>query len=266
MRLIRMAGKTDRARRATTSLYRSYFRTLYLSRLAWVAFWGCFVYFLLWSIPLFGIGLSADDYTPQFAITVIFATICVLLGTLSGMLRKTARRKREALVAWSSLYDETTGAHTRSHFYDRLSLECERSERHGGAFALLLLKLSAIRGDHPPVRGNSEFLRTAAQRVQSLIRASDLVALISNDEFGVLLCGVSASTAAVLAGRLRDSLEWNAFERTGNGDSAGDIVVDVGMAIYGDDGHTPEALVEAARASIGAIDESPRVARKNEAA
>jgi len=265
VRLIRRAG-TERARRATSSLYRSYFRTLYLSRLAWVAFWACFVYFVLWSIPLFGIGLSVEDYTPQFAITVVFASCCMLLGTLSGMLRKTVRRKRETLVAWSSLYDETTGAHTRSHFYDRLSLECERSERHGGSFALLLLKLSALRDGHRLVRGNSDFLRTAAQRVQSLIRSSDLVALISNDEFGVLLCGVSASTAAVLAGRLRDSLEWNVLEATGNGDSRVDVVVDVGMAMYGEDGQTPEALVEAARESTAEVDDSPHVAPKSEAA
>jgi diguanylate cyclase (GGDEF)-like protein len=221
---------------------------------------------MLWSIPLFGIGLSVEDYTPQFAVTVVFATSCMLLGTLSGMLRKTAGRKRETLVAWSSLYDETTGTHTRSHFYDRLSLECERSERHGGSFALLLLKLRAMRGGHQLNRGNGDFLRAAAGRVQSLIRSSDLVALISNDEFGVLLCGLSASAAAVLAGRLRDSLEWNALEGTGNGESAVEIVVDVGMAAYGDDGRTPEALVEAARASIAGVDDSPRVARTSEAA
>ena len=266
MKFIRRAGKTERAGRATGSLYRSYFRTLYLSRLAWVAFWGCFVYFMLWSIPLFGIGLSVEDYTPQFAVTVVFAASCMLLGTLSGMLRTTAHRKRETLVAWSSLYDETTGTHTRSHLYDRLSLECERAERHGGSFALLLLKLRTMRGGYQLDRGNGDFLRSAAQRVQSLIRGSDLVALISNDEFGVLLCGLSASAASVLAGRLRDSLEWNALDSMGDGESAVDIIVDVGMAAYGYDGRTPEALVEAARASMTRVDDSPRVASKTEAA
>ncbi len=246
MRFIRRARKTERARRVTSSLYRSYFRTLYLSRLAWVAFWACFVYFLLWSIPVFGIGLSAKDYTPQFTITMVFAVTCILLGTLSGMLRKVARRKRETLVAWSSLYDETTGTHTRSHLYDRLSLECERSERHGGSFALLLLKLRAMREDRPLRRGNNELLRIIAERVQDLIRTSDLVALISNDEFGVLLCGVSAGTASILAERLRDSLKWDSQKDK----PPIDFAVDVGMATYGGDVRTPEALVEAARASI----------------
>jgi len=206
MRFVRRKENTGHAKRATNSLYKSYFRTLYLSRLAWVAFWGCFVYFLLWSIPLFGIGLSTDDYTPQFAVTMVFAASCLVLGSLSGALRTVTRRKRQALVAWSSLHDETVGTHTRSHLYDRLSLECERAEQHGGSFALLMLKLRSSH-DEQRARVDSDFLRTAAKRVQKLIRDSDLVALVSNDEFGVLLCGVSASAAAVLAGRMRDTLE-----------------------------------------------------------
>ena len=218
MRFARRPTKTERARRATNSLYRSYFRTLYLSRLAWVAFWACFVYFLIWSVPLFGVGLSLDDYTPQFSVTIGFAGICMGLGMVTRMLRKTAYRKREALVAWSSLYDEAIGTHTRSHLYDRLSLECERSERHGRPFFLLLLKLR-LPGAGPggkSGRRDGDFLRDAAERVQSLIRSSDLVALVSSDEFGVLLCGVSADDAAVLAGRLRDSLEGAALGRHGD--------------------------------------------------
>ena len=235
--------------------------------MAWVAFWGCFVYFVLWSIPLFGIGLSVDDYTPQFAVTVAFATCCMLLGTLSGMLRKTAHHKREALVAWSSLYDETTGTHTRSHLYDRLSLECERSERHGGSFALLLLKLKLSCDDRQAGRVNADFLRSAAGRVQSLTRSSDLVALISNDEFGVLLCSLTASDAVLLAGRLRDSIETGVYDATGHRDSRVDVLVDIGMAAYSDDARTPEALVEAARASMTSrIDDSAQIARTSEAA
>jgi len=222
---------------------------------------------MLWSIPLFGIGLSVDDYTPQFAVTVVFATCCILLGTLSGMLRKTARHKREALVAWSSLYDETTGTHTRSHLYDRLSLECERSERHGGSFALLLLKLKLPCDGRQAGRVNADFLRSAAKRVQSLIRSSDLVALISNDEFGVLLSSLTASEAAVLAGRLRDSIETGVYDAAGDRDSRVDVFVDIGMAPYGDDARTPESLVEAARASMASrIDDSAQIARRSEAA
>jgi diguanylate cyclase (GGDEF)-like protein len=256
VRLIRRSGKTQHARRATTSLYRSYFRTLYLSRLAWVAFWGCFVYFLVWSIPWFGIGLKASDYTPRYGITLAFAISCMFLGMISGVLKRNARRQRETLVAWSSLYDETTGTHTRSHFYDRLSLECERAERHGGAFALLLLKVKSMR-DRQYGRGNSEILRNVAHHVQDLIRTTDLLALISNDEFGVLLCGVSGSTASMLAERMRDALKWSGQEDSDSESSPLDFSVDVGMASYGKDGKTPEALVESVRAAIAKKTTSP---------
>ena len=115
MMLARRTGKTERARRATGSLYRSYFRTLYLSRLAWVAFWGCFVYFLLWSIPLFGIGLSKDDYTPQFAVTMAFAGCLhapgVALGDVADGGASQARGARGLGVA---IRRDDRHAHTKS--------------------------------------------------------------------------------------------------------------------------------------------------------
>ena len=142
--------------------------------------------------------------------------------------------------------------------------DVEASERHGGSFALLLLKLRPSQADSGRKlgRGDGDLLRSVATQVRSFIRGSDLVALISNDEFAVLMCGISVGAVAVLAGRLRESLE---APREGNG--SGDITVDVGMAIYGDDGRTPEALVEAARASMTAsVDDSPRIAPRSEAA
>ncbi len=232
-------------------MYKSYFHALYLSRLAFFGFWICFGYFVMWSIPWFGIGLSKQDYTPQYVITMVFAASCVLLGLLYMTLRTMARRKREALVAWNSLYDEATGTHTRSHLYDRLSLECERSERHGLPFALILLKLN------PPEPGHSRhgaatttrFLRRAADLVTSLTRPSDLVALVSSSEFAVLACGVDSESVQILIRRLRASL---AVGLPGLARDCGDDtepLVELGVATYGEDGNTPEALVDAARAA-----------------
>ena len=241
----------QRTKTATRSLYKSYFRALYLSRLALVAFWGCFVYFLLWSIPWIGLGLSTKDYTPQVTVTWLFAASCMLLGLLSGTLRATARHKREALVAWASLYDEATGMHNRRHFYDRLSLECERSLRHGSSFALLLLQLTLP----PPKPGqragaSADFLHTAADLLKEITRASDPISLISNDEFGVLLCGIDEKTALTQAERLRCSFEAGLTKLLDEPAEETLPRVKAGIAIYGSGGETPDALVETARASL----------------
>ncbi len=252
---------TERVKRATNSVYKSYFHALYLSRLAFFAFWICFSYLVMWSIPWFGIGLSRDDYTPQYVVTMSFAACCIALGLLYMTLRTLARHKREALVAWNSLYDETTGTHTRSHLYDRLSLECERSERHGSSFALVILKLRLPEPHHGhhAAATTTKFLRRAADLVQSLTRPSDLVALVSSNEFAVLACSVDSQGVDVLVRRLRASLAVGlpglARDR---GDDA-EPVVELGVATYGEDGVTPEALVDAARAAAAQDRRSPPV-------
>lgn len=250
-------------KRATNSVYKSYFHALYLSRLAFFAFWICFVYFLLWSIPWFGIGLSKDDYTPQYVVTMGFGACCIALGLLSMTLRTMARHKREALVAWNSLYDETTGTHTRSHLYDRLSLECERSELHGSSFALILLKLrlpETGRGHHAAA-ATTKFLRRTADLVQSLTRPSDLVALVSNTEFAVLACGVDSEGVEILTRRLRASLDAGLPVLAKDRGENAEPVVELGVAMYGEGVHTPEALVDVARASAAQHREFPPISR-----
>ena len=106
-----------------------------------------------------------------------------------------------------------------------------------------------------------EFLKSVARILRDTFRETDTTARLGGDEFAVLLCGVNADAAAVLAGRLRDSLEWNPLSEKKNGDSPIDIVVEVGSAMYGDDGQTPEALVEAARSSMTRLDDPLPVAR-----
>ena len=237
---------------AGQSLYRSYFRILYFSRLTLIAFWGCFIYFVVWAIPWLGVGLSKDDYTPQFLVTLIFAGACMLLGLLSATLRAVARQKREALVAWSSLYDEATGTRNRAHFYDRLALDCDRAEKHDSIFAVALLQMGLAR---PRGQISAELLRQAANHLKNLTRASDLVALIGANEFGVLLAGAHGEMAhtlaerlcASLAAKLPDSIEANGY--------AISPTIKVGVAVYGDDGNTPESLFAAARSAFAKEDE-----------
>jgi diguanylate cyclase (GGDEF)-like protein len=250
------SANTERPKRATRSLYKSYFRTLYLGRLARVAFWACFAYFIIWATPFLGVGLSFKDYTPQFLATLGFAGCCMILGLLAATFQSMARRKRDALVAWSSLYDETTGTHNRRHFYDRLSLECERSVRHGAPFALLVLKLEAppVERGEPPARVSAAVLRTAAEMVEGLTRPSDLVALINSDEFAVLLVDVDREQASNLIERVRQAISMRLPALVN--DYRAWPTVKGGFSVYGEDGRTPEALVEAAEASLSSHDES----------
>ena len=239
-------------RKPSGSLYKSYFRALYLSRVALLAFWACFFYFVVWAIPWIPGGLSLDDYSLELVTTLVVAGSCMLLGLINATLRSTVRQKREALIAWTAVYDDATGLHNRRYFYDCLSLECERSQRHSTPFSILLLELRypGSRKGGRAVRANRAALQPAAELVKNLTRSTDLVALISEGEFAVLLAGAQKDVARQLAERVRQSVNAVLPKLAAVDGSAAVPVAEVGVGTYGKDGTTPEALIEAARSEL----------------
>ena len=237
-----MRGK----RESSGSIYKSYFRTLFLSRLALLAFWACFFYFIVWAIPWIPGGLTSGDYSLELVATLVIAGSSMLLGLIAASLRSQARHKREALVAWTAVYDETTGLYNRRYFYERLSLECERSRRHDIPFALALLEMQ-----YPQSRQDSRAaLRPAAELVKSLTRVTDVVALISEREFAVLLVGACQDVALQLAERLRESVNARLPSLLNTNDPSIWPTLEVGVAAYGEDSSTPDSLLDAARSAL----------------
>ena len=243
-----MRGK----REPPSSIYKSYFRTLYLSRLARWAFWACFGYFVVWAIPWLPGGLSPKDYSMQLVATLVIASSAMLLGLIAVHLRSQARHKREALVAWTAVYDETTGLYNRHYFYERLSLECERSQRHSIPFALVILEMQYPQCglDRRAVQANRAALRPAAELVKSLTRTTDVVAMLSEREFAVLLIGARQDVAGQMAERLQQSVNARLPSLLAGSDPCVWPTIEAGVAIYGDGGGTPESLLDAARSAL----------------
>jgi diguanylate cyclase (GGDEF)-like protein len=272
----RVGGLMPEAKKknSTGSLYKSYFRTLYFSRISWAVFWLVFVYFLIWSLPWIPGGLSIDDYTPEFITTIAFAASCLALGLGAGTLRKMLRRKRETLLAWTSLYDEATGLNNRRYFYDRLSLECERSRRYGPSFILLVLQLipSSRRGEDSGTLGAST-LKSAAAAVKGGTRATDVVGLTGKSEFAVLLLGVRPEEAQKAAEKVTEKVTEKirlSMQAALPGLMATSGLKEppflaIGFSTYGTDGDSPDALVDSARlASQQQIDLIPLSAQPAE--
>src|SRR3990172_13214301 len=113
--------------RAASTVTRSYYRWLHLRRLAFAAFVILGIFLLLWLVPWLPSGLDTDDYTPEMAFTVYLLAGVALMALLALGFQELARRNRERLMLWSTVYDEGTGPHNRTYLYDRLSLECERA-------------------------------------------------------------------------------------------------------------------------------------------
>src|SRR3990170_3097484 len=233
---------------------RGYHRWLRLSRLALGAFLVLAAIFIAWLVPWLPSGLDSDDYTPEMAFTVYLLGGAAFIGLLALSFRELARRDRESLLVWASVYDEATGLHNRAYLYDRLALECERAQRSGREFTLFVLQ---TRLASPTLDGWPTLSTAAQEKLASLIDAithpTDVVALLSANELAVLAFGVGRENRQSIQQRLHTAVdaELPRYLET-------PVIIDVkiGAATYGVDGTDPSTLVQTGRS--GALLAVPR--------
>jgi diguanylate cyclase (GGDEF)-like protein/PAS domain S-box-containing protein len=116
----------------------------------------------------------------------------------------TAQKLFEAEVARQALRDELTGLPTRAVFLDRVDRALAHLERHSSALAVVLLDLNdfgAVNDTLGRATGDN-WLCESARRLERAVRASDTVARVGADEFGVLCVDSDAHSATEIAERL----------------------------------------------------------------
>jgi diguanylate cyclase (GGDEF)-like protein len=206
-----------------------------------MAFWAAMGYFLFWAVPWLPGGLSQDDYTQQVALTLVLGGVCVLLGLGTLVLREYLRRTREALLAWRTVYDDTTGLYNRRYFYDRLSLECEWARRQAITFSLIVIRFEPA--SERSRRASANALRRLATAIGRATRPNDLVAVLGANEMAVVAMGVTRKMAPQVIERLRKALERS---MTDSGERAS---LRLGAATYSSRERHPSALLRSARSS-----------------
>ena len=97
--------------------------------------------------------------------------------------------------------------------------------------------------------GGDEVLRTLAERVGSSIRDFDLLARYGGEEFVVIMPSTPADVAAMVAERLRQRLEAQAFEVSGH-DQPLPITASLGVATTTDPMETADNLLARADAAL----------------
>ncbi|MCH7579310.1 MAG: hypothetical protein IIB22_03620 [Chloroflexi bacterium] len=224
-------------RQSAAQAYKSYRRWLRLKRLALAAFVTVATLFLLWAIPWLPSGLDTDDYTPELAFTTYLLLGVVLTGAGAMTCQELARRRREGMLAWTSVYDEATGLRNRAYLYDRLSLECDRAEHDASVFSVLVLRVS----------GSAPILERLAELIERVIHRSDIVALLSGRELAILSVGLGEKERGLLLERLRGAVAAELCRLPGK-----PAIKDIqgGAATYGVDGDDPNTLVQAARSRV----------------
>ena len=117
----------------------------------------------------------------------------------------TDRKALEAALVHRSLHDPLTGLPNRILFHDRLRHALERGHRERTPTCVLIIDLDGFKAindelGHPM---GDMVLVAFAERLTSVLRASDTAARLGGDEFSIVCENTERSEADVLAERLR---------------------------------------------------------------
>jgi diguanylate cyclase (GGDEF)-like protein/PAS domain S-box-containing protein len=154
-------------------------------------------------------------HTPKNGIRIIVTTRLVVHGAdnkpqhLMAVIEDvTERKKVEAQIFHLAHHDALTGLPNRTQYNERLEQELKRIER-GANLAVLYLDLDHFKNINDTL-GHSigdELLKTAAERLHSCVRETDIIARLGGDEFAIIQTQIEQpSDAAALADRIQEAI------------------------------------------------------------
>ena len=144
----------------------------------------------------------------------VTASIALLILLLTAKLMHRSQRMAQNLVtsearaAHLAFHDSLTGLANRVQFNDRLAISLGQLRRSGKSFAVHCIDLDRFK-DINDTYGHAvgdELLRMVAERMVNVLRAGDVIARLSGDEFAIIQFEVTPLRAARLAERLRQDV------------------------------------------------------------
>lgn len=160
----------------------------------------------------------------------------------SGVARDiTDRKKAEETIAFQAFHDLLTGLPNRILFKDRLRMTLAQAKRSHKLVGLMFIDIDRFKlvNDTYGHHEGDELLKLFAQRAVSCLRSGDTLARQGGDEFTVLLPDLhSSADATKIAAKMIAELK-RPFKIAGIDFFT---TISIGIAIFPDDGDTPELL------------------------
>jgi diguanylate cyclase (GGDEF)-like protein len=172
---------------------------------------------------------------------------------LMRLVRERTQQLEEAnrKLAQISYLDALTGVSNRRSFEEELTMEWRRTTRTASPLSLLMIDIDGFKpyNDSLGHQAGDECLREVARLIDGGVkRAGDLVARYGGEEFAVLLPDTDSLGAAVLAERIRATVEGRCMPHPA-ADSG--VTVSIGVATMSSrEDREPSALVRAADAAL----------------
>lgn len=165
-----------------------------------------------------------------------------IIGRVWSFMDATKRIRLEERLEYQAMHDALTDLPNRILLFDRIRQLIAQSKREGEEFALIFFDLDRFKliNDSLGHKAGDELLVTFARRVENEIREEDTLARIGGDEFVLLLQGLSGPNDVIhIVTKLLDGLK-KPLTLAGR-----EIVIStsMGIAIYPQDGETPDDLL-----------------------
>ena len=169
----------------------------------------------------------------------------------------TERKASEARIAYLAQHDALTGLPNRALLQDRLDQALAQATRQGKRIALMFLDLDrfkTINDSLGHVTGD-KLLQRVAERLRQCVRETDTVSRQGGDEFIIVLTGIDLpDEAGRVAAKILDQLD-PAFEVDGQQLRTS---FSIGIALFPEDGASPESLMKNADTAMYHAKESGR--------
>lgn len=229
------------------NVYQSYFRATRWSRIALLVFWAVVAVFVLWALPWDPFGMQPADYSIEVVLALVLLGIAPAVAAIGLLARSIAQERREALMAWSSIYDGSTGLRKSDYFMERLGLQCRLGKDLAGfRVGVILVKMEEPlpngKGMGPP---NDEVFRLVAGHLVEQMRPADLVAAIGVGEIAIMVSATSPVTLQLVTERVRRSVD-SRLEQIGEG-SGSKMMVQIGLGYFDQVNNGPELILARAR-------------------
>lgn len=142
--------------------------------------------------------------------------------------------------------DDLTGLYNHRYLQQALDQEIRRSERYGLEFSLVFVDLDYfknINDTHGHLAG-SRSLREVATLLRQSVREVDMVFRYGGDEFTALLVETDSRGAAVVAERIRRSIESHIF--LADTEAASRLTATVGYSTFPENGNDKKSIIDLA--------------------
>jgi len=175
-----------------------------------------------------------------FVTTALCVAAIIIYEFLNGRLRNELDRKRQ-LFAYQATHDTLTGLPNRDAFNQSAQLNLEAADIASKKLAIVLIDLDGFKpiNDSYGHHAGDIVLQTVAQRLQKVIRGSDMVARLGGDEFGLLFSGYdNKSDIDHLLRKILETVSDDIIV----GNICARVSASIGVSIYPDDGMIFERL------------------------